>query len=447
MPISGSKAGGYRSSLDTQGYDINVVKQWLAIGNHEITGEDLYRSLVVGAKPIQLEVGIGNTCGLECRHCFLGYSSGVMQSELTPLSVLQEATTTLVETWGTRMVCVADRDALAPLGRSLPYFHHLAGLRQQYADLKFGGITNGLKLPECVSDLQSIQLDYLDISIDGPQVEHDQLRGAGKFEEVLANLRLALRHEVAERIIVATTLSRLNDDATIRLITQLIGEGVQWFDISPLMAVKMPEVQLQADDLAEFLDSLTQVLEPLRPSQSVTILLEVPAYGAAFLPSLVKRGWLKPDEICQDRYSYLYQDMLLNDKITVRLRPELIPEYWRQALRITANGYVVGGCEALTHSQFEQFAIGNICSESISDIYPRAIATSSPFHQMMLAYDRSVCRHKPCFVQCLGGDPLLAQVTYDDYTQKDPNCAWEQYPLTTAFPSTSDSKQSLCNNM
>jgi MoaA/NifB/PqqE/SkfB family radical SAM enzyme len=427
MPISGCKGGVYRAASDKKGFDIDVVRQWYEVGHRQKTGVRLYKELLNQAKPLQLEVGIGNTCGLECQHCFLGYSSGPMIRELTPLPQLMEATTKIVQSLGTRVVCVSDRDALTPK-RSLPYFKHLSQLRQQYPDIKFGGITNGLAIHQYVDELRKIKLDFLDISIDGSRYEHEQMRGLGKFDLVLQNLRLALKGAIAERIMVATTLTRLNDDSVIRLITQLIlDEGVQWFDVSPLMAVKMKNYQLRENDLVGFLESLTRILTPIQPPQMVTIFVEIPTYAASLLPSLIDKGWLIPSQMRQDRYGHLYQDITINDTITLTLRPELISEYWRHTLRITADGYVVGGCESLVDKDYASVAVGNIQSESIASIYQRGISKNSPFYQTMLAYDHTSCRNKPCFAHCLGGDALLSKATYDDYNRKNPNCIWEEY--------------------
>ena len=427
MSLSASKGGVFDETDDPQGLSIAIVRHWLDTGAKKITGAALYQSLCPVARPTQLELGIGNTCGLECQHCFLGYRSSTMNETLVPLPRLFQTVTTLVEQLGTRMICLTDRDALTPK-RSIPFFEHVAVLRQRYPSLKFGGVTNGLALLRYANDLQRIQLDYLDISLDGTRHEHDAFRGSGQFDRALANLRLALKHQVAERIMVAMTLTRFNDDALIRLIHQLIlKEGVQWIDIGPLMAVKMQRYQLGPTDLVAFLESLSRSLEPLRLNRLVTILMELCAYCAAFLPALVDSGWLMPDQIRQDRYGHLYQHLPVNNTIKITLRPELIPEYWRHTLRITADGYVIGGCEPLTQPDYARFAIGNIQDTSIQELYAQSLAPGSPFHSMMLAYNHSPCRTKPCFAHCLGGDALLAKAVYDDYHRKDPNCTWDDY--------------------
>lgn len=427
MTLAGSKGGTYWSIDDPQGFDIPIVKYWREVGEKTLTGAEVYQKLVDSARPTQVEFGIGNTCGLQCKHCFLGYDSGVMNDSLIPLPRLIEGVTELIEDFETRMICITDRDALTP-NRSIPLFEHLNNLRKKHQDLKFGGVTNGLAIDKYLDDLSRIKLDYLDISIDGLKHEHDAIRGEGMFDKTLANLRLGLKHQIAERLIVATTLTRFNNQSIIKMIRQLIiEEGVQWFDVGPLMAVKMQPYQLREADVANFLNDLTQSLKSVEVSQPVNIFMEICAYCAAFIPALVDQGWLIPEEIRQDRYGHLYQEIPINDRITITLRTEFIPEYWRHTLRITADGYVIGGCEALTQADYERFSVGNFKNESVKDLYQKSLAIGSPFHKMMLAYDNTPCRDKPCFLHCLGGDSLLAKSVYNDYNRKDPNCVWDEY--------------------
>jgi MoaA/NifB/PqqE/SkfB family radical SAM enzyme len=305
----------------------------------------------------------------------------------------------------------------------VPFFEHLAALRRQEPALKFGGVTNGLALHLYADDLSRIRLDFLDISIDGLSPEHDAMRGTGTFQRTIANLRLALDGQVAERVIISPTLTRGNADSLLELIPYLILDlGVQWVDIGPLMAVKLQEFQLRETDLVHFLTRLTRTLKGLNVSHPITVLVEICAYCAAFIPALIDLGWLIPEELRQDRYGHLYQDIHINNMITITLRPELIPEYWRHTVRITADGFMVGGCEPLTQREYHRFAVGNIKEEPLKMLYRKALAPGSPFYHMMLAFDRSECRQKACFAHCLGGDALLAHVAYGDYHRRDPNC-------------------------
>ncbi|MDB9439571.1 radical SAM protein [Dolichospermum lemmermannii CS-548] len=445
MSLAASKGGVYAKHNDAIGYDINIVRQWLSVGQKQITSYQLYQNLVETSGLIQLELGIGNTCGLECQHCFLGYESGTMISQLTPMPILLNTVTKMIEQMGTRLIAVTDRDALTP-NRSIPLFEHIAKLRTKYPQIKMGGVTNGLAIDKYADNLEQIQLDYLDISLDGLRDEHDAIRGKGKFDLVLKNLRIAVNHQLAKRVIVATTLHRFNDDSVIKLIHKLIiEEEIQWFDIGLLMAVKMQNYQLQSKDIVVFLDSLSQSLQPIKISKSVTILVEICAYCAAFIPALIESGWLIPEKIRQDEYGHLYQNIHINDSITITLRPELIPEYWRHTLRISSDGYVVGGCEPLTQKDYTHLAVSNIQMEDIQNIYHKALAINSPFYHAIMSYDQSSCRHKACFSHCLGGDSLLAKAVYDDYNVKDPNCTWDEYQYKNML--NNEKYSTLCNGL
>jgi MoaA/NifB/PqqE/SkfB family radical SAM enzyme len=427
MSIAGSKGGIYHHANPLRGREIATVRNWQDVGRKQLTGADIFREYIGVARPTQVEVGIGNTCGLQCQHCFLGYGGGQMHGDLIPMPKLLSTMTEFVERLGTRIVCVTDRDALTP-HRSIPFFQHLANLRETYPDLKFGGVTNGIAIDKFADDLEQIKLDYLDVSLDGVRTEHDAMRGAGNFDRTLANIRLALKRELADRLIIATTLTRFNDRSIVELIRYLIEEeGIQWIDVGPLMSVKMQEYQLNESDTVKFLSNLFDTLKSVRTEHPVTVIFEICAYCAAFIPALIESGWLVPEQICEDKYGHLYQDIQVNESIKITLKPELIPEYWRHNLRITADGYVVGGCEPLTQPDYPRFAVGNITELSATESYEKSLAIGSPFHQMMLAYDRSECRDKACFTHCLGGDSLLSKAVYDTYNLKDPNCNWHEY--------------------
>lgn len=434
MAIGGSKGGIFSSIEDLEGLNIPLLQDWQNLGSKIISGERLFQLFAQNAKPKQLEIGIGNTCGLECKQCFLGYEAGKMNDSLIPMPRLLDSITEFVSL-GTRIICATDRDALTPV-RSIPLFEHLQELRTRHVDLKFGGVTNGLAIHKFADDLARIKLDYLDISIDGMRKEHDAMRGLGTYDLTLENLRTAIKRQVADRIMVSTTLTRFNSHSIIDLICHLsIKEEVQWFNVAPLMAVKMQDYQLGKSDIPDFLTDLFGRLAWLKPQKPLTIYLEIPSYGGAFLPSLIESRWLNPQEIRQDSYGHLYQDIPVNDLIKVVLRPELIPEYWRHTLRISADGFVIGGCEALTQTNYHQFAVGNIKEESARAVYEKAIAVGSPFHKMMTAYDYSECRNKACFQHCLGGDSLLAKAVYGSYHVKDPNCTWDEYQYKKASKS------------
>jgi len=319
-------------------------------------------------------------------------------------------------------VCFTDRDALTP-GRSEVLFDFVAGLREKYPELKFGGVTNGLNMERFLDTLRRAQPDYLDISFEGLESEHDAIRGKGAYQSALKGLRTAIRLNVASQVVVSCTLSRFNYHSLINLVKKFIKEeGVRNFDISLLIPVKMKQHHLQPEEVTNFLYALKNKLASVEVNEPVRIYFEICCYCAPVLPELIETGWLIPENIEKDPYGRLYQDIAITDMITLSLRPELIPEYWWKTLRITADGYVIGGCEPLIVKNFKDISVGNIKDESIVTIYERAISQGSIFHQMMLAYDRCVCRGRQCFRYCLGGDQLLTKVLKGEFHLFNPLC-------------------------
>lgn len=428
MSIAASKGGHFPSPHDPIGYDIPVVRLWRDLGEGRVSGIEAFETFRASAHPVQVEVGIGNKCGQSCPRCFLSYGPGnSMERELVALDRLIGITDEFIEAFGTRIVSVVDRDALT-FGRSVPYFSNLARHRQRIPDLVFGGVTNGLFIDAFADELESIHLTYLDVSLDGLRDEHDAQRGAGAFDRTVANIRLAQERQLADRILVAPTLDAENGPTIIALIEQLATEeGVRWFDMGPLMAVKTQHRQLGPDDVPRFLEQLCDRLAGIELDHEVTVIFEICAYCAAFIPGLIHHGWLRPEELRQDRYEHLYQEIQLNASTKLVLRPELIPDYFRHTVRISADGFVVGGCELLSVRDYAAKSVGNIQDESVGELYQRALRVGSPFYHMMRAYDHSACRGKSCFRHCLGGDALLAQAVYSDFNVKDPNCTWDEY--------------------
>jgi len=428
MSVAASKGGYFPSPDDPKGFDIPTVQMWRDLGTEGTSGEDAYWTLRESASPLQIEIGIGNKCGQDCPRCFLAYGPGsTLDRDLVPLGRLIGATNEFVDDFGTRVIAVVDRDALT-FGRSVPYFSNLKRKREQHPDLVFGGVTNGLFIDEFANDLEDIRLTYLDVSLDGLREEHDAQRGEGSFNRTVSNIELAIDRGLAERVLVAPTLDAHNGESIVRLVKKLaVEKEVSWFNIGPLMAVETKHRRLGPDDIPYFLERLCDRLAPISFDREVKVLFDICAYCAAFIPGLIHHGWLDPEEIRQDRYEHLYQEIDINDSVTLVLRPEMIPDYFHHTVRISADGHFIGGCELLSADDYAPKSVGNIQDEPLSKLYQRSLETGSPFHQMMQAYDQSTCKGKACYQHCLGGDSLLAQAVHSDFNVKGPNCGWDEY--------------------
>ncbi len=108
--------------------------------------------------------------------------------------------------------------------------------------------TNGLLLGED-RIVKSPRIHY-QISLDGSEIEHDNLRGKGTYEKVLANLKLLDQSEISYN--VASVINKSNY-AEIRKLTPVLYElkNMKYWKIEPQLPFGCGE-QIQCVDVAEW---------------------------------------------------------------------------------------------------------------------------------------------------------------------------------------------------
>jgi MoaA/NifB/PqqE/SkfB family radical SAM enzyme len=427
MTVAASKGGVFKIVNCTVGKEIPLVKKWIELGNKTTNAKEVYSYLKSIAQPVHLEMGISNDCDLNCSHCFLGYPKGKsIQNNILDLDELIFVAEKFVSELSTKTITITDREPLNSK-KLIPLLYHLKKLRSNFQDFRFGLVTNGLRIREHADKLSDIKPDYLDISLDGVKEEHDRIRGSGNFTRVLKNIRIAVEKEISEKITIASTLMNFNGESIIKMICDMIeNEGVQYFDITPILTLKNTE-KLHENQIINFFERINKEIEKLKPSKETFIYFELCAYCASYFPAVFGSGWLKPNEIQIDSTGRLFSEININDKITFLLRPELIPDYFWNSLRISADGYIIGGCEPLLTKNYKSYSIGNIREifneKGLNTVYRDILKEGSVFHQMILAYEKkNECMDRKCFKYCLGGDSLLSKVITNDFYRRDPGC-------------------------
>lgn len=148
-------------------------------------------------------------CNLRCRHCYQEGQGGAELSQTEIYSIIDEAAGMLKaweEAYGLSFAPVANVTGGEPFLR--------AGLFEIMARLAGAGfalnlLTNGiLATPERAKLLKDLKVAEVQVSLEGPQDIHDQIRGPGSFAAALAGVRIFL--EAGLKVSLNTTLSRLN---------------------------------------------------------------------------------------------------------------------------------------------------------------------------------------------------------------------------------------------
>jgi len=144
-----------------------------------------------------LELQITDRCNLRCRHCYIGEKAPQELSVKQITEILKE----FEEMQGLRLMVTGGEPLLhsnfAELNNILPDFRIRKVL-----------FTNGLLLNKDL--LRGLNVNEIQISIDGLEKGHDSLRGAGTFSKALKAVRLA--KEMGFEVSVATMVHAKNLD-------------------------------------------------------------------------------------------------------------------------------------------------------------------------------------------------------------------------------------------
>ncbi len=174
--------------------------------------------------PTTISLNLTHLCNLRCEMCGQWRRQDVYRKEFLPLEKLRPLVDELSVSspkfylWGGEPLLYPELIEL------LRYLRE----KRQYTIIN----TNGVLLKKYAAEMVSLEVDGLDLSLDGPPEVHDRIRGVpGTYRKVMDGLRL-LREERRKQgakkpmVKAITTISALNIDR--------LGETLELFDASGL---------------------------------------------------------------------------------------------------------------------------------------------------------------------------------------------------------------------
>ncbi|MDI1471369.1 MAG: radical SAM protein [Thermodesulfovibrio sp.] len=142
-----------------------------------------------------LELQITKRCNLKCKHCFLGDTENVD----LPLEKIRKILKEFEEMQGLRVLITGGEALLHPKFSEINEFLKEVAIRKIL-------FTNGNLLDDGI--LKNLNVEEIQISIDGMKSGHEKLRGVGTFEKALSSLRKAI--DYGFQVSVATVIHRGN---------------------------------------------------------------------------------------------------------------------------------------------------------------------------------------------------------------------------------------------
>lgn len=226
---------------------------------------------------------VNDVCNLGCEHCYYRLPNGYARHSTLSADALIDRLQTLPST-GVRLCAFVGKEVLVPgqngMEKTISVMRALRSLAPGGGPEWIGAVTNGVFLDRALGPFAEIELDFLDVSFDGPDSEtHDQLRGRGSFERSFRNLELAVRARVARKIFVATTLWAGNLETLGDVLCFERHLGVRHFSIMPVVAIHNDEHAISLDELVRFLShTLPAAVERIQPSEPVQVVVDLDSY-------------------------------------------------------------------------------------------------------------------------------------------------------------------------
>jgi radical SAM protein with 4Fe4S-binding SPASM domain len=214
---------------------------------------------------------ITRVCNLHCRYCGSDCTPQPQGTELTAAQWI-EAISSIARDFPAPKIMVAVTGGEPLLKEGV--FDILQALHEHR--FRFGMVTNGTRLePATARKLVSTGIDSISVSLDGPELSHEQQRGHGSFQKALQALRNLKSAGYRGILEVISTLTK--ETAPVLRETQrlLHEEGIaQWRVVAafPLGRAMQSSAQMLANsEIKELLDRVAT----MRKSSK----LPVPEYG------------------------------------------------------------------------------------------------------------------------------------------------------------------------
>ena len=300
---------------------------------------------------------VNNACNLACRHCYL------QVDRLTGPELTLEERFRLVESvfdQKTELVCLSGKEVF--LGnRGLEMLRLLsAAKRARNARTRIGLITNGTLIERHRETILASELDYLDISVDGVEVDHDYNRGAGAFAAMRPNLEWAVNH-LGERFFVNMTLNRRNSPRLVDAVAAFHHLGVQTVGCGFYHPLPYTDPDLALSDANH--DAIFETLHDLEliPTHGpLTVLLEVDVQSVPAMLAFMRSDWFLSEELSVDERGSFYVERTLSNGVRVQVRFAPLPLIIYKSVRISFEGNYIAAEDTVDAKRYAERSLGNV---------------------------------------------------------------------------------------
>jgi MoaA/NifB/PqqE/SkfB family radical SAM enzyme len=324
---------------------------------------------------------INNSCNLACRHCYL------QVDKLTAPELTREEREKLMDSALNQdpdLICLSGKEIF--LGnRGVEILSFLSAEKKaRGSTVRLGAITNGTLIQRHRQVILDAGLDYLDISVDGLELDHDYNRGKGAFAAMRPNLIWAAEH-LGRRLFVNMTLQKRNFRKACEAIALFHAMGVQNIGCGFYQPLPYTDstLRLSEADHNEIFENLRK-LEFIHLKTPLIILLDLDIVTIDATLAFMRSEWFSPGALCVDERGEIYNEFILSNGIRLQVRFAPFPLMIFKSVRITPEGNYLAVEDTVNAKLYADRVLANVRDFNFDLSRVHAHARRSPRLGVML---------------------------------------------------------------
>jgi len=206
------------------------VKEWkrLLHTENDKSVQDGLRRIYRNNYPTQAEIIFTPGCDSNCVHCIYPPDYAKKNSSI-PVDKWLKIAEQLVEQLNIQTFVYSGR-VITKDG-----IQFLKALREAVPSAQIGLIDNGLSIKKYYNELAGLGLDWIDISLDGLERDHDIQRAQkGSFQQALEGALWLKEQKIVPKVSILTCLTTINRNSVIPMIREVNSFGFKNFFITPV---------------------------------------------------------------------------------------------------------------------------------------------------------------------------------------------------------------------
>ncbi|MBI4433179.1 radical SAM protein [Candidatus Uhrbacteria bacterium] len=302
---------------------IRAYLEMLAAG----LGQEINVDALIGSRLHAAEFWMPNKCNLRCRHCYVNTHAEehVMDPEMYASLVTQ-----LIDESGIVDILIPGMEPLmAPK-------HAEAVIRAASGARSIGMVTNGTLIGSQIDWLETVPLTVVNVSLDGPSIIHNSIRGRHAFERSVAGIALLRTRRPDVRLITNTTTMHSNKDALVETARIADDLGCDFSAFHPY-EWSVQSTHALALSPKKIADAYEQLIEGFLRQHLGSMVLEFDGSTFGALLELCARGVLDNMHLREDGRGWLFLAMEISGReLLVNLMG--YPRHNVHTIRVTENG-------------------------------------------------------------------------------------------------------------